>query len=70
MAAYDITRTQNASAGFAGRIGQGFASLFGALTDWNDARLTRKALATLSDHELDDIGLIRGDIDMVSRHSF
>jgi uncharacterized protein YjiS (DUF1127 family) len=30
---------------------------------WNDARVTRNALAKLSDRELDDIGLCRGDID-------
>ncbi|MEL7012731.1 MAG: DUF1127 domain-containing protein [Pseudomonadota bacterium] len=35
----------------------------GAICAWNDARLTRKALAQLSDRELDDIGLERGDID-------
>ena len=35
----------------------------GAISAWNDARLTRKALAQLSDRELDDIGLVRGDID-------
>lgn len=29
---------------------------------WNDARVTRNALAKLSDRELDDIGLTRGDI--------
>jgi uncharacterized protein YjiS (DUF1127 family) len=35
------------------------------LKDWNDARVTRKALSTLSDRELDDIGLCRGDIDHI-----
>jgi uncharacterized protein YjiS (DUF1127 family) len=29
---------------------------------WNDARVTRNALGKLSDRELDDIGLSRGDI--------
>jgi uncharacterized protein YjiS (DUF1127 family) len=37
------------------------------LRDWNDARVTRKALNKLSDHELDDIGLCRGDIDLIGR---
>ena len=32
---------------------------------WNDARVTRKALSSLSDRELDDIGLCRGDIDRI-----
>lgn len=29
---------------------------------WNQARLTQNALSRLSDHELADIGLSRGDI--------
>lgn len=36
---------------------------FWALRNWNDARTTRKALAKLSDRELDDIGLCRADLD-------
>lgn len=73
MAAYDLTRSQFASAGiatFAGRIGAGLASVWTALADWNDARQTRKALSALSDHELDDIGMTRGDIDTVARRSW
>jgi uncharacterized protein YjiS (DUF1127 family) len=42
-------------------VSEGFA----AVAAWNDARITRKALARLSDHELDDIGLCRGDIDTI-----
>jgi uncharacterized protein YjiS (DUF1127 family) len=34
---------------------------------WNDARVTRKALNKLSDRELDDIGLCRGDIESIGR---
>jgi uncharacterized protein YjiS (DUF1127 family) len=34
---------------------------------WNDARVTRKALNKLSDRELDDIGLCRGDIEFFGR---
>lgn len=69
MAAYDITRSQAASAGFFSRVGQTFATLTAALVQWNDARQTRKALASLSDHELEDIGLIRGDIEGVARRT-
>ena len=36
-----------------------FAATF---TAWKDARATRKALSTLSDRELEDIGPTRGDI--------
>ena len=34
-----------------------------SVRQWNRARLTRIALLKLSDHELDDIGFVRGDID-------
>ena len=34
---------------------------------WNDARVTRKALSKLSDRELDDIGLCRGDLELIGR---
>ena len=39
------------------------ADLFARLATWNDARVTRHALSRLTDRELDDIGLSRGDID-------
>lgn len=39
--------------------------LLGAVTAWNDRRITRNELARLSDRELEDIGLSRGDIDTV-----
>jgi len=29
---------------------------------WNQARVTRKILARLSEHQLNDIGLTRGDL--------
>ncbi len=63
MAAIDYTRVSN---GRTGRIGSTLANAFGALTAWNDARVTRNALSKLSDRELEDIGLIRGDIDDVA----
>ncbi len=65
MAAFDTTRAQFETAGFAGRIGQAFATLVGAVVDWNDKRVTRDALAALSDRELDDIGLSRADIENI-----
>ena len=37
-----------------------------AVSRWNDVRSTRKALSALSDHELDDLGLCRGDIEAVA----
>lgn len=47
------------------RVFGGLSALFGAIAAWNDARLTRKALSQLSDRELEDIGLERGDIDRI-----
>lgn len=47
----------------AGILGQ-FYHIF---TAWNDTRVTRNALSRLSDHELDDLGLHRSDIETLSR---
>ena len=66
MAAFDTTRPATGSLGLAGRIGYPLASLAGAFTAWNDARATRNALSKLSDRQLEDIGLVRGDIDVVA----
>jgi uncharacterized protein YjiS (DUF1127 family) len=65
MAAYDITRSYAVS-GSAARIGAVIVNILSAFGEWNDARLTRKSLSSLSDRELDDIGLHRGDIDAVA----
>lgn len=43
------------------------STVFSTVQGWIDARATRKALHRLSDRELDDIGLTRGDIDRVAR---
>jgi len=67
MAAIDTPRIAYVSASFVSRIGANLASLFGAISAWNDARVTRNALAGLTDRELDDIGLVRGDIDRVAQ---
>lgn len=40
-------------------------TLFTLYADWAERRATRAALLQLSDRELDDIGLTRGDIDRV-----
>lgn len=50
-----------------GRAGTFVTSAFNAIVAWNDARVTRKALSKLTDRELDDIGLCRGDIEDISR---
>lgn len=65
MAAFDTTRTSYGSHGLFGRIGATYTNTIAAFAAWNDARVTRNALSSLSDRELDDIGLSRGDIDLV-----
>lgn len=46
----------------------GFASkLVETFRSWNDTRMTRNELSNLSDRELDDIGLARGDIERIAR---
>lgn len=67
MAAFDTTRTTYGSTGLFGRIGALLSTAAGAIAAWNDARATRNALSSLSDRELSDIGLCRGDIDDVAQ---
>ncbi|SEB84046.1 DUF1127 domain-containing protein [Rhodobacter sp. 24-YEA-8] len=47
-----------------------FARLIAGVREWNELRLTRKALSVLSvlsDRELADIGLHRGEIGQIGR---
>ncbi len=63
MASFDINRPM-ADGHLSGvRLSTLFSRISAALADWNDARKTRNALSKLSDHELNDLGLNRGDID-------
>jgi uncharacterized protein YjiS (DUF1127 family) len=64
MAAFDTTRTFTQEGIPFSRT---YAHLVGVISAWNDARVTKNALSKLSDAELSDIGLSRGDIDLVSR---
>ncbi|MEL6617537.1 MAG: DUF1127 domain-containing protein [Pseudomonadota bacterium] len=66
MAAFDTTRPLYDAAPVAGRTKTFFAALVANVIAWNDARVTRNALNALTDRELEDIGLSRGDIDMVA----
>ena len=63
MAAFETTRSAPFGATSTYHFIQFVSNALGMVKDWNDARVTRKALSTLSDRELDDIGLCRGDID-------
>lgn len=50
----------------AAKFGFSFASLIGTIAAWNDRRLTRNSLNKLSARELEDIGLVRGDIEAIA----
>lgn len=49
------------------RVFSSLSNVMAGIKTWNDMRLTRKALSRLSDHELNDIGLCRGDIELMGR---
>lgn len=65
MAVIDTTRPF-AQGHTLSRAGKAFFSFFGAVAAWNDARVTRNALSKLSARELDDIGLVPGDIEDIA----
>lgn len=60
MATLETYRPTAAGTGF------GLSVLFTKLVGWNNRRATYNALSKLSDRELDDIGLNRGDIADIS----
>lgn len=43
------------------------SAMIGRLVAWNDQRVTRKSLNQLTARELEDIGLVRSDIDAIAR---
>lgn len=63
MAAYETTRPAPFGAISIFHAVQGLSNAFARLRTWNDIRMTRNSLGKLTDRELDDIGLCRGDID-------
>lgn len=70
MASFDTTNTTYGVATIANRVCAFVADLALAVSAWNDARVTSKALSNLTDRELSDIGLERGDIADISRSNF
>ena len=67
MAAFDIYRANTLTAAKRG-LNLGFlSSAVAAVIAWNDERVTRKALSSLTSRELEDIGLTRGDIEGIAR---
>ena len=67
MAAFETTRPAPLGAVSIFRAVNGVGGMFSMLSNWNDVRVTRKALNKLTDRELDDIGLCRGDVDQLGR---
>lgn len=61
MAAFD-TMTPSYGGVFGGRLSDAVRGTFSAMVAWYDARETRNALLKLTDRELEDIGLCRGDV--------
>ena len=70
MAAFDTTRPAYGSSVATYKIVSFIGQAIASVVAWNDARVTRNALSGLSDRELEDIGLIRGDIDAVAQVNF
>lgn len=64
MAAFETSRPATGLVG--GRVSSFLSTIVAEFAAWNDARVTRKALSKLTDRELDDIGLTRGDIEMIA----
>ncbi|PIE13471.1 MAG: hypothetical protein CSA70_06080 [Rhodobacterales bacterium] len=65
MAAIDTTRA-TLNTGTPGLISRFFTGAAAAFVAWNDERKTRNAIAVLTDRELEDIGLVRGDLDSLA----
>lgn len=67
MTSFDTSTTSYGTSSAINRF-FGHASLtIAKIVSWNDARVTRNALSSLSDRELEDIGLTRADIDAVAQ---
>ncbi|MEM9797998.1 MAG: DUF1127 domain-containing protein [Pseudomonadota bacterium] len=56
MAVFDATRPTSP-----------LTEVVGRMIAWYDRRMTVKALSKLTDRELDDIGLMRGDLEQIAR---
>lgn len=63
MATFDTTRTTYGAASVAGQFTRMIHLAVTSLVAWNDLRMTRNALASLTTRELEDIGLTRADLD-------
>ncbi len=70
MAVFDYSRpvaaNQSVFAQVKGLISDSVANVMA----WNDARVTRNSLSGLTNRELDDLGLVRGDIEDIAQGAF
>ncbi len=62
MATFETTRPAPFGAVTTFRVMSYIDNLRVTLVEWNNKRVTRNALSRLSERELSDIGLTRGDI--------
>lgn len=67
MALYDASRPVVAKTGLGARFHNLMTRIAAALVEWNEQRVTRNALSRLSDHQLEDLGLTRADVDTLYR---
>jgi uncharacterized protein YjiS (DUF1127 family) len=67
MSAYETSRAAPLGAIATYRVLNAVGIALSSMKTWNDARVTRNALSKLSNRELDDIGLCRGDIEFLGR---
>ena len=65
MATFYTTGSSVAGHSIGNRLHSAFARFVGAIASWNDTRVTRNALSKLTNHELDDLGLTRGDLENI-----
>lgn len=70
MATFTTNRTAYGATSAVSGIFAYFSRLSAAIAAWNDTRITRNALASLTDRELNDIGLSRHEIDSVINDDF
>ena len=65
MASLDTARPMVYGHPVGARLRSLVSRLVVSVVNWNHARITRNALSRLSDRELDDIGLSRGQIESI-----
>ena len=67
MALHEASRPVVANSGIGARLNKITTSVVAFLVAWNEARITRSELSKLSDHQLEDLGISRGEIDGLFR---